>query len=497
MLAYDPEPIIKSLEYNDIYDGRRYLEKIIQASYPLPRIGYWHLKSFLNSHIKSLLADINMELSSEENEILNEALDTTAIVRSLSSPRDVIRLVNRLMVTASNTCGEVNFADVLAFETLELKYPSISEAIRRHPEIFLKTSIVEGDYILQDQLDDITDRDNQKDESPYIKELLAEQNQADIKNIRSILSFIFPSIFGEWAPFSHEEAIFNNRIATKESLLKLLHSGPTKYIFSSKEIKHFLSSDNDRREILIDTSEAGVLPGWLQYASGFTSKSNIINPSSIISELLDIAELAFRENGQNLTDDIAYFIGSVLKDIEDYEVRKSLINELSSNEKSLSVSEHILVRLLSKCKIWDSGIYKGLRKYEDHELEDFPINPADLVAAKELWLATLRKEASKRDIISSEPEPISIFFRWGQLNENNYTEVQKYIEKLTESEKGLKAFIDCFHEGKGLQGIEKLIANIEKMIEKIDSLDEQPLFASHISKYLKSVIKKSEESPKE
>ena len=68
---------------------------------------------------------------------------------------------------------------------------------------------------------------------------------------------------------------------------------------------------------------------------------------------------------------------------------------------------------------------------------------------------------------------------------------------MTESEKGLKAFIDCFHEGKGLQGIEKLIANIEKMIEKIDSLDEQPLFASHISKYLKSVIKKSEESPKE
>lgn len=497
LLAYEPEPIIRSLAYNDIYDGRRYLEKIIQASYPLPRIGYWHLKSFLNSHIKALLDDIKIVLSPGDKIILNEALDTTAIVRSLSSPRDIIRLVNRLRVTANNTRGEVNFADSLAFETLELKYTTISEAIRKQPEIFLKTSVIEGDYILQDKLDDISDRDKEREESPFIQELLTETNSADTKNIRSILSFIFPSIFGEWSAYSHEDAVFNNRISTKESLLKLLHSGPTKFIYSSKEIKHFLASENDRREILIDAFDAGVLPGWLQYASEFTSKSDIVNPVSIINELIALSKTAHTENRQNLTDYIAPFVISILKSIEDYQVRKDLINQLSSNDTSMSTSEHIILRLLQKSRIWESGIYNGLQVYEDHELKDFPINPADLIVAKDMWLDTLRRKANKQDIFKSEPEPISIFFRWGLLSDNDYTDVQEYIKKTTESEEGLKAFIGCFHEGKGLEGIQKLISNIEEMITKIDTLEGLPPYSSSVKQYLMSVAEKHEESHKE
>ena len=497
LLAYEPDPIIKSLAYNNIYDGRRYLEKIIQASYPLPRIGYWHLKSFLNFHIKLLLADIKMELSPTDKNILNEALDTTAIVRSLSSPRDVIRLVNRLRLTANNTRGEVNFADTLAFDTLELKYSTISEAIRSQPEIFLRTSIVEGDYISQDHLDEITERDSQRDESPFIKELLSKQTPTNTKNIRSILSFIFPSIFSEWGSSSHDESMFNNRISTSEALLKLLHSGPTKYIYSSDEVKHFLTSENDRREILIDAFEAGTLPGWLQYASEFTSKANISNPLSICYELLEISLTAFKEKNLNLTDDIGRFIISILKNLEDYEEKKTIINELSSNDKSLSLSEHILVRLLSKCKIWVSGIYKGLQEYSENELKEFPITPTDLIEAKGIWLATLREEANKRDIVSNEPEPISIFFRWGQFNENNYTEVQEYIERMTESETEIKAFINCFYEGIGFEGIEKLICNLDEMIKKIDRLEEQPLFGPSISKYLKAVVDRNRKASEE
>ena len=497
LLAYEPEPIINSLAYNEIYDGRRYLEKIIQASYPLPRIGYWHLKSFLKSHIKSLLSDIKIDLSPADEDILNEALDTTAIVRSLSSPRDIIRLINRLRVTANNTHGEVNFADSLAFETLELKFPSISEAIRKQPEIFLKTSVVEGDYILQDQLDDIADRDESREEPPLIKELLSEKNSTDTKNIRSILSFIFPSIFGGWSASSHEDAVFNNRISTKESLLKLLHSGPTKFIYSSNEIKHFFESENDRREILIDAFDAGVLPGWLQYASKFTSKSKIVTPEYIFRELIELSKISHIENRQNLTDYISPLVISILKNIEDYEVRKDLFNQLISNEISLSISEHVLLTLLSKSRIWKSGNYNGLQEYNEHELKDFPIDPPDLIVAKDIWLETLRKVANEQDIITNEPEPISIFFRWGQLNDNDYTEVQEYIERTTESMEGLKAFIGCFHEGRGLEGIQKLISNIEDMIKKIDTVEGLQPYSSSIGQYLKSVIEKNEEPHKE
>ena len=88
---------------------------------------------------------------------------------------------------------------------------------------------------------------------------------------------------------------------------------------------------------------------------------------------------------------------------------------------------------MSKCRIWQSGTYNGIQEYGDHELSDFPITPTDLIIAKNIWLETLRRFSKEKDIIANEPEPISIFFRWGQLNDNDYTEVQEYIEKTTES----------------------------------------------------------------
>jgi predicted KAP-like P-loop ATPase len=48
LLAYDPEPVAKALSFNNTYDGRLYIEKIIQSSYSLPGFGYSNLKIFLN-----------------------------------------------------------------------------------------------------------------------------------------------------------------------------------------------------------------------------------------------------------------------------------------------------------------------------------------------------------------------------------------------------------------------------------------------------------------
>ena len=186
------------------------------------------------------------------------------------------------------------------------------------------------------------------------------------------------------------------------------------------------------------------------------------------------------------------FIISLLNNIGDYDEKKAILIELSSNDKSLTLSEHILLRLLSKCKIWDSAVYKGIQEYTENELKEFPLAPIDLIEAKETWLTTLIEVSNNRDIISTEPEPISIFFRWGQLNENDFTQVQDYIDKLTDNETGIKAFIDCFDEGKGLNGIEGLIKNLPEMIKTIESLDEKAPFGSEIVKYLKMVMEKIE-----
>ena len=145
LLAYDPEPVSKALSYDNTYDGKCYLEKIVQVSYPLPRLGYAHRKNFLLKQLKNLLEIQKRVLTDYENNALQEAMSSTAAVRSLSTPRDVIRLINKLQISGDRTKNEVNFADVLLFEIINLKYPEIAQTIRKEPEQFLKADNFDED----------------------------------------------------------------------------------------------------------------------------------------------------------------------------------------------------------------------------------------------------------------------------------------------------------------------------------------------------------------
>jgi hypothetical protein len=483
LLAYEPEPVIKSLEYNGTYDGRRYLEKIVQAAYPIPRIGYWHLKGFLRNHINNMFMSMELTTSAMDDQLLNYALDSTAIVRALSTPRDAIRLVNRLTITAKNTWGEVSVADMLAFETLELKYPKISTVIRNNPGIFLKTSVAEGDYIDQDYFDQAIEDFKEGEDPACVRELFTEFEPLQIKNIRSIMGFIFPTMFKTFGHHSQDEAVRTNRICTRESLLKLLHSGPNKYLFSSEEVKHFFETESDRRQILLDYLESGSIVGWLQYANQFIDKSRVNNPLSICLELLEVSRSAHIDYNINLTDNTSALILSLIYNGED---SKQLIRLIASNEKSISVSEHVICRLLSKYLMWSNGVYNGGRVHSEHELERFPFPPDQLIIEKNIWIETVRMISLKPNFFKDEPEPISILFRWGQLNDNNYDEVQNYLERFTLSDEGLILFLNCFTGSKGLDGIEKLIKNTATLIARIESISNK-VSNEGVFAYLKAV----------
>lgn len=483
LLAFEPSPILKALSYNDIYDGKRYLEKIIQVSYPIPRIGYWHLKGFLVKHIDDMLKRIDYKLDEYEKKLLNEALDTTAIVRSLSTPRDVIRLVNRLMVTSKNVKNEVSFTDTLAFETLELKYSKVSSLIRKNPEIFL-SALIEGDYITQDSFDETLEKDEQKNGKTEIIEILTGYETIEQKNIRSILGLIFPKTFQKFMPYSEEENVARNRISTKEALLKLLQSGPSKYNYSSYEINHFFADSSDRREILTDMSNAGAISGWLNYAKQIIPKADINDPLSIVEELLRLSDEAFHAKKYNLTDDVGQFIIDILYNITDEESKINILDLISRSKLAISTTEHVLLRLLSKIKMWEQGEYKKMEGNE--KIDNNPFTPNQLLGAKDKWLANIRDLSKTYSFIENEPEPISIFFRWAQLNDNNFDEVKDYSEKFINDHDELVKFINCFPMGKGLTGIENLLKDNNHAIEEIKKISNPSYSVKRILKYLES-----------
>lgn len=490
LLAYDSDPISKALSYDDTYNGRHYLEKIVQISYSLPRIGYMHLKNFLKKQLDSTLKLQKRNLHDYEKSALSEALTQTGVVRSLLTPRNVIRLVNRLQISGERTENEVNFADVLLFEAISLMYPKIAQAIRREPQKFLQTDYFDEDCYIYDPLSFLIPKEaDEKDKfKQFTNTLIQNHDLNDQENIRSILSFLFPRLLDN-VPCDKDKALIENRICTKEALQKLLNCGLSSFTFSNKDTLLFIESDKDREQMLLDLLESDTISEWFNYLEPFIKKSNkdIINPISFCLHLLKISKKAYQKNKNDLSRQVGDVFISLLKSIPKDAGRKEVLNGISSNQINLYVSEYVLVMLLKESGMWSKGVYYSPAEIAHNQPKQSLFEYDDLVSAKDAWLNVVRNAArNEEDIIKNEQEPLSIFFRWGQFNNNNFCEVKLYIS-TTIKKHGIDCFLSLYPPGKGFKGIELLIDDQSKFMKELEQIKNKLPIADAIIEYLKKL----------
>jgi len=140
LLSYDPSVAAKALD-SDMSVGLSYLEKIVQVQYPLPQTLPWRMHSFVRSKVMDAFADIKRELT--EGEQLRFAEVVSYAARMCKTPRDIVRICNRLRISLPATVGEVDACDVVLLEAIGICEPSVAEAIRLWPEAFTETARVE------------------------------------------------------------------------------------------------------------------------------------------------------------------------------------------------------------------------------------------------------------------------------------------------------------------------------------------------------------------
>lgn len=66
---------------------------------------------------------------------------------------------------------------------------------------------------------------------------------------------------------------------------------------------------------------------------------------------------------------------------------------------------------------------------------------------------------------------LSIFFRWGQLNNNDFTEVKSYIS-IVINNNGLNHFLSLYHKVTSLEGIENFIYDWSEFLKELDKIKE-------------------------
>ncbi|MDP2247846.1 MAG: P-loop NTPase fold protein, partial [Nitrosomonadales bacterium] len=123
LLAYDLDQITSALdeEYGQ-NKGQSYIEKIIQISYPIPVIMPLQMMAYTRNKMDDLLSRLAINLKPYERNYWEKAL--SLIVGLQKTPRDLVRLTNRLVIVIPNTHGEIKICDVVVLEALSLKFPS-------------------------------------------------------------------------------------------------------------------------------------------------------------------------------------------------------------------------------------------------------------------------------------------------------------------------------------------------------------------------------------
>ena len=135
VVALDPYYVDRALTEKGICGREQYLDKIVQIRMSLPRIDEDDLLAVLNSAFEAMPSAARSDYFKEGSERLSN-LYLQGMRELLATPRDIKRLINRVLTIESKLRGEIQLADLLGLELLALKAQTVYQHIREQPEAY-------------------------------------------------------------------------------------------------------------------------------------------------------------------------------------------------------------------------------------------------------------------------------------------------------------------------------------------------------------------------
>ncbi|SDW21892.1 KAP family P-loop NTPase fold protein [Nitrosomonas oligotropha] len=446
LLAYDPGIIARALTENE-KSGLSYLEKIVQVAYPLPPLSRRQLKRFADEKTRDLLKQLEIDLQSYENDRYEEAI---ILFTQLSRhPRDVIRITNRLCLSLPATKGEVNTADVIAFEALTQRFPAIRKAVLEHSADFTG-HFFRGDLISKQYAFDwgvsLGSREDEA-EHTWLKHL-PKDNEHDLQIANKTCLFLFEK--------KARNGVDDLRIADPDQLARLLSLTSIEEVPEVKDIHKLLMEPEELEKKLnrADSEEKLFLLNWLSTYAPSCDERDIkgcINKLTKISQKLTSDSLLTKELAHGISDLMIRLLR--LLEPPNYE---QCFQDIASN-LPLSISMMVL-SIAEKnqgnqaTKTWSDQVRKSIR--ENNLLQEIYLH--------------------------------LILHRFTQLNDNDNSESYAAIDQMCKTEEGLAAFRKIFTQESFGPATNELMRGI---IQSIKGKDESSLeISSH-----KEVIKLIEE----
>lgn len=135
LVAYDPDRVADALGRGSGGDRRKtgeaYIEKIIQHPIPLRPLFSHDVSALLDALLSAHELELPSDLSEEEQEVIDHVRD------SITTPRELKRLVGSYAVLDRMLRSEISPADLIGYCWLLIKAPAIREAIASKPDVLV------------------------------------------------------------------------------------------------------------------------------------------------------------------------------------------------------------------------------------------------------------------------------------------------------------------------------------------------------------------------
>jgi hypothetical protein len=429
LLAYDREVVAAALGNGNEESGLSYLEKIVQVAYPIPPLFEYQLRNFVEGQVKALLTSLSIELHDYEASTYQKALGL--LTRLVRHPRDVVRLVNRLMLSLPSTRNEVNSTDVIVFEALSQRFPRVRDSVHRHPTDFTGHAF-RGDSSFDDDDFDWSDwaglEAERTSDGPSWAKHLPEQEPERTAATKAC-AFLFPktSANSEGVP---EDKL---HIADPDRLARYFRMTSLESVPEASEIHSKLSDPEALAEALANGGDAELV-FLLEWVYNYLPSCQKLDAEGSATALTDRALRC--EAAYGLTSDLAGLFGKVLARL----IRKATADKRVPcfqqiiSGSPLSVSEKVLLEAAAEQGKWI--VRREMVKPSEAQL----VSDGDAVdMAIATWSEKVRQSADA-GALSKEPRMHSILYRFAQLN-FAYEEAYEAVKNICSTEEGLKRFL--------------------------------------------------------
>lgn len=449
LLSLDKEHVIQSLNRIDQYkDGKKYIEKIVQLPFNIPPIQHQDLEAILADKLNHMIQIVPEDTWS--NEYWSD-LFYSSLKYIFKNCRDITRYVNTLNFGYSRLRDVVNPVDFFALTAIEVFSPETYFGIRENKDLF--TDLMDNVYM--------TDKEKLASDKLRCDEILGRSDHIPKEVLLELLIRLFPRLRRLYYPdvdFYHSESSARKlrRICNPDMFDAYFRLSMQAGKIDAAELEMLLAIASDAESF--DHMLSRLNQDWRIIKFLDSLDSHVLktipreNIQAIVSALLDSGDLfPIGIKGPLSLDTpmrIHRIIHQLITRISDPEDRFIILqNAIANATKSIYIIVHEL-REQSREHLEESDTYLP-QEYRDLTAEG-------LISLHKLTVNRIKYWADHGSLID-HPKLLDLLRAWRDWGDTS--EASRYVEQLTNTDRGLVAFLSATMDGAITQAMTKYEKN--------------------------------------